>query len=99
MSRRKPEEPEDPFSGLKAGTSPHEFGAASPWQGVAVDGLMGAVCAVTARGDAVLLGTTSDGGAMSVLILSRGAKRRFYESEIEKMDDLLSEITKWAEST
>lgn len=42
------------------------------------------------------MGTSTDGGAMTVLIMSGKDRRRFYESEPAEMSSLLCEITDWA---
>lgn len=71
----------------------------TPWQGVDPEALYRCVCSVSARGDALLLGTTSDGGAMTLLVMSGSDKKRFYEPDQAEMNLLLVAIADWAENT
>lgn len=60
-----------------------------------IDGavLRSCVDAVVHRGDAVLFGRTSDGGALSVRVLSEGATECWYPSDASELQELLEGLT------
>ena len=64
------------------------------WSDVDAQKLRGAVDALTRRGCAVILGVTSDGGALSVCILDKDTKIREYPHtglEAEQLLDVILE--------
>lgn len=97
MSRRKQDDvvAADPFASLKGNGSIAEM---SPWTGAHPDRLHAAMVAVSALGDAMLLGVTSDGGAATILIFHGQLKKRLYCGSDEDLNDTLDSITKWAEA-
>lgn len=44
---------------------------------------------VTANGDAILFGRTTDGGALSIQILSSGETSKFYVTDVSELFELL----------
>jgi hypothetical protein len=51
---------------------------------------------VVQRGDAILFGRTSDGGALSVRILSNGTTDIWYPTDASELSELLEAITRLA---
>jgi hypothetical protein len=60
-----------------------------------VDGKVVSNCvsAVVERGDAILFGRTSDGGALSIRVLSDGATDIWYPTDASELSELLEAIT------
>ncbi len=50
------------------------------------------VTRVTERGDAILFGRTSDGGALSIQILTGGKAEKFYVSDASELMELITGI-------
>lgn len=96
MSRRKVSETADPFSGLRGGDSLRELTGDGLWSGVDAEKLQAVVVAVIARGDALVLGGTQDGGAMALTVLSQGARRRFFEHDTAEIEAVMDDIIEWA---
>jgi hypothetical protein len=63
-----------------------------------VDGeaLRSCLVSVVERGDAVLFGRTSDGGALSVRVLSHGQTYAFYATDASELLELLEGLTRGA---
>lgn len=55
--------------------------------------LRDAIDAVVQRGDAILFGRTSDGGALSIRILSDGATDCWYPADASELAELLVAVT------
>lgn len=72
--------------------------AISIWTGADETKIAAMVNAVTALGDAVLLGTTSDGGAATLLVFHEGQKKRLYASSDDELNSTLDLISEWARS-
>lgn len=66
------------------------------WSGVDAEKMMGMIVAITRAGSAVLLGTTSDGGAGTILIFADGQKKRLYGADERALENALDIITEWA---
>lgn len=49
-----------------------------------------AIDAITSCGDAITFGRTSDGGALSITILSGADRPKFYASEVDEAVDMLA---------
>jgi hypothetical protein len=77
------------YAGLRA---VNRTGALSFGQ-VAGDTLRECVTTVVAAGDAILFGRTSDGGALSVRILSNGVTECWYPSDASELQELLEAVT------
>jgi hypothetical protein len=60
------------------------------WSGVDAESIRDFIACITEAGAACLFGTTSDGGAMSVLIMHNDAKHRLYETDSDVMTQMLS---------
>lgn len=88
----------DPFAGLKGGQDRADIGGGSVWTGTDAKLLLMCVEALTERGDALIIGVTSDGGAGMLTVLSKGQKRRFYEHDSDALNGLLSVIHEWAKN-
>lgn len=58
------------------------------------EGLRDCIESVTLAGDAVLFARTSDGGALSVRILSSGRTFMHYPTTSEGLNELLTELTR-----
>jgi len=56
---------------------------------VGADLLQECISAVTSRGDALLLGRTTDGGALSIHVLSGGQASKFYVTDASELMELL----------
>lgn len=50
------------------------------------------VARVTERGDAILFGRTSDGGALSIQVLTGGKAEKFYVSDASELMELVTGI-------
>jgi hypothetical protein len=50
------------------------------------------VTRVTERGDAILFGRTSDGGALSIQVLTGGKAEKFYVSDASELMELITGI-------
>ena len=50
------------------------------------------VVRVTERGDAILFGRTSDGGALSIQVLTGGKAEKFYVSDASELMELITGI-------
>lgn len=74
--------------GSKAGNSSTPIG----WDEVDAVALAALVAAVTNAGDALILGRTSDGGALSLTILSGNDKHREYLSDPEKANNTIRQL-------
>lgn len=98
MSRRAADSADEGRSSLASIGRTQQPEGASPWTGVDERSLYNCVSSVTARGDALLLGTTSDGGAMTLQVFSGKDRRRFYENDPAAMTALLHDIQEWAEN-
>lgn len=59
------------------------------YSGIDGDLLRDTIQAVTNDGDALLFGRTSDGGALSVQVLSGGTATRFYPSDVSELYEVL----------
>jgi hypothetical protein len=78
-----------------------QFASATRSQGVSIrqvdsETLQRAVATVVDSGDAILIGRTSDGGALSVRVLSGGATTCWYPTDASELLELfqgLSELT------
>lgn len=55
--------------------------------------VQGCIDAVVRRGDAILFGRTSDGGAFSIRILSDGGTDIWYPTDASELSELLEGIT------
>lgn len=60
--------------------------------------VLAAIEAATALGAGLILGRTSDGGAVSVCILAGDTKPRIYASSVEEAHRRLRQVTEWAMS-
>jgi len=78
-----------------AGTAGGMGGAVS-WGAVDGDAIAEAVEAVTARGDAILFSSTSDGGALVVQAFSGNAKPKWYFPRAEDAEAHLRHMAKTA---
>lgn len=67
------------------------------WSGVDAEKLTRMILAVTRCGSAVLIGTTSDGGAGTILIFADGQKKRLYGADEAALDSALDVIIEWAD--
>jgi hypothetical protein len=73
------------------------FGGDSPapacsWAWAYPDDLVAAVVSWTTRGGAIVLGTTSDGGALSVTLLQDGERFKLYAANKDELSRLLTQI-------
>jgi hypothetical protein len=62
------------------------------WSDLSPDSIRGAVDAVTRAGAAILMGRTSDGGALSICILDGDSKIKEYPHTVEEATQLLAAI-------
>lgn len=62
------------------------------WASVDGPSIKRAVDAVTSCGDAITFGRTTDGGALSITILSGTERRKLYASEVDEANDTLAAI-------
>lgn len=90
-------------AGNGAGTIYGSLHAVSGTQGLSyeqTDGalLRRAITAVVRNGDALLFGATSDGGALSVRVLSKGKTECFYPSDASELQELLEGLIAIAET-
>ena len=81
--------PAGPYAGV---FSSGRAGAMSISQ-VSSEVLSNCINTVVQRGDAILFGRTSDGGAMSIRILSDGATDIWYPADASELSELLEAIT------
>jgi hypothetical protein len=91
---QQPEVPPGPQPYLLDGSG--AVGGTKIWSEVNPSVLAGAVACVTARGDALLLAYTQDGGAAAVTILAGTHKPRFYPASVEECERTLQQIADWA---
>lgn len=63
------------------------------WAAIDAQTLLDAVAAVTAIGDAIVLGLTPDGGAFAITVYTEGDRPKFYPSTPEDCEDRLRDIT------
>lgn len=68
------------------------------WSDVDGPSIKAAVHAVTAAGDAITFGRTTDGGALSVTVLSGPDRLKDYANDAEQAADLLVRIMEAANS-
>lgn len=62
------------------------------WAQVDGPSIKRAVDSVTSCGDAITFGRTTDGGALSITILSGTERRKLYASEVDEANDTLAAI-------
>lgn len=62
------------------------------WGKVPGPAIKDAIGFVTQAGDAITFGRTSDGGALSVTVLSREARYKFYASTVAEAEEMLMGI-------
>lgn len=81
-------------TGRYASLAPSTDGGAVSYGGVGGDVLRDAVQSVTSNGDAILFGRTSDGGALTVQVLSGGKSVKWYPGDISELYELLEGLTR-----
>jgi len=69
------------------------------WEDADQEDLWRTICAVTDAGDALTLGRTRDGGAVSLVILSGDERIRKYARGADELHELLAEIRASLEAT
>lgn len=69
------------------------------WEEADAQELWRTVCAVTEAGDALTLGKTSDGGAVSITILSGRERLKHYAHSAEEIESILHRIRQSLEAT
>lgn len=69
------------------------------WVDADASSLHDAVCAVTDNGEAIILSRTSDGGALSITIISGSDKHRWYPNSVAMIEEDLAEILELARAT
>lgn len=99
MSRGTAKKPVDPFAGLPGASRLDRNADENLWSRIDTALLHDMVTAVTGGGSAIVIGLSSDGGAMSLTLLSNGEKRRFWAHAAPEMDDLLTTVIEWAAKT
>lgn len=62
------------------------------WAWAHPDDLVAAITAWTSRGAAIVLGTTSDGGALAVTLLENGERHKLYAASRDELERLLAQI-------
>lgn len=93
MSRRK-NDVQDWLAACLSDSRPPEAVSNGMWRDVDAEIIHDSIAAITESGAAMLFGTTTDGGAMSCLILYGTNKHRFYEASPDVMGMLLDRFCK-----
>jgi hypothetical protein len=66
------------------------------WRDVDAATLAGAVAATTVAGCGIVLGTTTDGGAISICVLDGERRPRIYAADAGSAEQKLRMLTEWA---
>lgn len=69
------------------------------WSDADATMLVAAVAAVTGLGHGLVLGRTSDGGAVSICVLAGETKPRIYANNAVELRRRLQQLTEWALDT
>lgn len=84
------------YGGLKSDSSPTDYAS---WEDAEPEELWRTVTAIVRAGDAVTLGRTRDGGALSLVILSGDERIRRYARGADEVRALLADIRTTLEAT